>query len=216
MPPIADRLGATMFRPPVCRAVVVAACCVGIGGPGMALADEHTASGTVTRWSPISEVVIRANPDGTTSYCRYWNGTLTTDAGQQIDLFVETGLSGSLDTELLPTDPTAFKMVHTLERARSRKGSVATISYADSVLACGLTLTNVVTSASSTSPCIVPGLRGKSLPAARRALKAQSCAVGRITRRKSSSLRPGRVLSSAPKAGATRAEGSAVALVVSR
>jgi hypothetical protein len=212
---IADTLGATMWSLPVCRAVVIGACSLGIATPGVALAGEHTASGTVTRWSPISELVIRASGDGT-SYCRYWNGTLTTDAGQKIDLFVETALSGSLDTALVPTDPRAIKMVQTLARARSRKGSVATISYVDSVLACGLTLTNVVTSASATSPCIVPGLRGKTLPAARRALKAESCTVGRVTRRRSSALRPGRVLSSTPKAGATRAEGGAVALVVSR
>jgi hypothetical protein len=205
-----------MWSLPTCRAVAIAACCVAMAAPGVALADEHTASGTVTRWSPIAEFVIYSDGRGTFSYCRYWNGTLTTDAGQKIDLFVETALSGSFDTEFVPTDPTAFTMVKTLERANSRKGSVATISYVDSVLACGLTLTNVVTSATATSPCIVPGLRGKTLPAARKALKAQSCAVGRITRRRSSTMRPGRVLSSKPKMGATRAEGSAVALVVSR
>lgn len=64
--------------------------------------------------------------------------------------------------------------------------------------------------------CVVPKLRGKSLPAAKRALKNAHCAVGKITTHKSSTVSKGRVISSSPKAASKHKAGAKVALTVSR
>jgi beta-lactam-binding protein with PASTA domain len=64
--------------------------------------------------------------------------------------------------------------------------------------------------------CVVPKLKGKRLAAARRALKKAHCAVGHITKRKSSTVRKGRVISSRPKAASRHQTGTRVALTVSR
>ncbi len=65
-------------------------------------------------------------------------------------------------------------------------------------------------------PCVVPRLRGKALASARRAIRRNLCAVGRLRRVRSSSVHAGHVISSAPKAGRHRARGAKVSLVVSR
>jgi hypothetical protein len=69
--------------------------------------------------------------------------------------------------------------------------------------------------------CTVPNVNGKSLAAARRALGAQHCSVGRVTSRHKPKLRPGkrkmwvRVVSREfPAAGSTRPRGSKVALTL--
>jgi hypothetical protein len=64
--------------------------------------------------------------------------------------------------------------------------------------------------------CVVPKLRGKRLPAAKRALRQAHCTIGRITRRRSSAVRRGKVISSRPKAKSRRPAGTKVALAVSR
>jgi PKD domain/PASTA domain len=64
--------------------------------------------------------------------------------------------------------------------------------------------------------CIVPKLRGKSLATAKRALKRAHCGVGKVTRKRSSSVRSGHVIGSKPKAGRHRPRGTRVALLVSR
>jgi hypothetical protein len=64
--------------------------------------------------------------------------------------------------------------------------------------------------------CVVPKLKGKRLAAATRALKKAHCAVGRITKRKSSTLRKGRVISSSPSASSRHHAGTKIALTVSR
>jgi hypothetical protein len=64
--------------------------------------------------------------------------------------------------------------------------------------------------------CVVPKLRGKTLHAARVALRRAHCRVGKIHRVRSHRVRKGRILSSAPRAGAHRRAGAKVSLVVSR
>ena len=65
-------------------------------------------------------------------------------------------------------------------------------------------------------PCVVPKLEGKRLAAATRALKKARCAVGHITKRKSSTVRKGRVISSRPPASSRHKAGTKIALTVSR
>lgn len=64
--------------------------------------------------------------------------------------------------------------------------------------------------------CVVPKLAGKTLKAARAALKKANCKAGKVTRARSRKVKVGRVILSRPKAGTRRPIGSAVALVVSR
>jgi PASTA domain len=64
-------------------------------------------------------------------------------------------------------------------------------------------------------PCVVPNVRGRTLASARIALGRANCAVGRITRRASTTVPKGRVISTAPRAGARLASRARVSLVVS-
>jgi hypothetical protein len=63
--------------------------------------------------------------------------------------------------------------------------------------------------------CKVPNVVGKTLTTARRLIAGGRCRVGRVRRARSARAR-GRVLSQSPRAGARRARGSRVNLVVSR
>jgi hypothetical protein len=65
-------------------------------------------------------------------------------------------------------------------------------------------------------PCVVPAVVGKSLAAARAAIRRSHCRAGRITRARSTTVPKGRVLSQRPAAGRRLARGAEVNLVVSR
>ena len=73
-----------------------------------------------------------------------------------------------------------------------------------------------VTAATKQELCVVPKLKGKRLAAAKKALKKAHCAVGRITKHKSSTVRKGKVISSSPKRGSKHRGGTKIALSVSR
>ena len=66
----------------------------------------------------------------------------------------------------------------------------------------------------ATQGCVVPKLIGKTLVAARRAIVAAHCSVGAIRRAVSTRAKQGLVVSQTPPAGAKRARGTRVALVV--
>jgi hypothetical protein len=200
--------------------LLAAACCAGLAAPGAALADG-TATGTVTRMPATTILIMLPHGDGTVSYCRSWEGTVTTSTGETVDFHVQTPLMGTLDSDagLVATDEHAVQVMQTLMAARYGPPAIVTISYVDAVKACGLLLTNIVTSASATlipQPCVVPVLTGMSLASAKRVLKGSSCTAGPITRRRSRTVPKGSVISTSPKKGSKRAPGAAVALVVSR
>jgi hypothetical protein len=69
---------------------------------------------------------------------------------------------------------------------------------------------------SSTSICLVPRLRGKTLETARRSIKSHDCSVGKIKRATSRSIKRGRVISQKPKPGTQLTHGARVRLVVSK
>jgi PASTA domain len=64
--------------------------------------------------------------------------------------------------------------------------------------------------------CVVPRLRGKTVPAARTALTRARCVLGRVRRVRIRSGRVGRVLSQSPRAGTSRPRGTRVTIVVGR
>ena len=63
-------------------------------------------------------------------------------------------------------------------------------------------------------PCVVPNLVGKTLAAAKLALKRALCSVGRVTRVASPTAKKGRVVSQRPKRGTRAKRHTKVALVV--
>jgi hypothetical protein len=73
----------------------------------------------------------------------------------------------------------------------------------------------VLFDSSATPPCLVPRLKGKTLAAARRSIKAQHCAVGKVTHTVSRTVKTGRVVSQRPKPGLLLKHGAKVSLVVS-
>jgi uncharacterized delta-60 repeat protein len=64
--------------------------------------------------------------------------------------------------------------------------------------------------------CVVPNVRGKKLPAARKSIKQALCRVGTVSRQRSKPAKKGRVLSQRPKAGATVVGGTKVSLVLGK
>lgn len=68
----------------------------------------------------------------------------------------------------------------------------------------------------ATRACVVPKVKGKTAAAARKAIRRAGCKVGAIRRSYSASIRSGRVVSQSPRAGARRAAGTKVTLVLSK
>jgi beta-lactam-binding protein with PASTA domain len=63
--------------------------------------------------------------------------------------------------------------------------------------------------------CVVPRLKGKTLPAARKALAKAHCGLGKVTK-KFSSAKKGRVISQKAAAGKHLAKGAKVAVALSK
>jgi uncharacterized delta-60 repeat protein len=64
--------------------------------------------------------------------------------------------------------------------------------------------------------CIVPKVKGKTLKAAKRAIKRAHCSVGKVTRAYSAKVKRGRVISQKPKPGRKLAAGAKVKLTLSK
>jgi beta-lactam-binding protein with PASTA domain len=78
-----------------------------------------------------------------------------------------------------------------------------------------LTVSKGKSSSSSGKKCKVPNVVGKSEAAAKTALRKANCAVGKVTKKASSTVKSGKVISSSPHAGVTKPKGTKVALTVS-
>ena len=64
--------------------------------------------------------------------------------------------------------------------------------------------------------CVVPNVKRKTLPAARKALVARRCALGKVRRAYSAKVRKGRVVTQSRRPGLRLKRGTKVAVVVSR
>jgi subtilisin family serine protease len=64
--------------------------------------------------------------------------------------------------------------------------------------------------------CVVPNVKGKTVPAARQLLAARRCALGNITRKYSARVKKGRILSQTRRPGARLPRGTRVGVGVSR
>jgi PASTA domain len=186
-----------------------------------AMPTLQTASGTVTSLSNDELFMDGAPSEGPATFCEMWQGALRTSSGPQLSFLIAETFTES-GNGLTPTDPTAIGAYDAIEKgaADAKRGAVVRMSYIGSEIVCGYTAANVVTAASVTLPkqksCVVPRLVGRSLDAARMALKSSGCRIGKITHRKSSSVPNGVVIATRPKRGSRRTAGASVALIVSR
>jgi subtilisin family serine protease len=64
--------------------------------------------------------------------------------------------------------------------------------------------------------CVVPKLKGKTVVAARKALKARRCALGRVKRAYSAKVKKGRIVSQTKRPGTRLKRGTKVGVVISR
>ena len=83
---------------------------------------------------------------------------------------------------------------------------------------CKLKVTGALTATAkfTLKNCVVPNVKGKTLSAAKRALRAHSCSAGKIKQAFSSKVRAGRVISQSPKAGTHLKHNARVNLTVSK
>lgn len=87
---------------------------------------------------------------------------------------------------------------------------------------CAVTLSSDMTVAAAfeinppTAKCVVPKLKGKTLAAAKRAIRNHYCSVGKVTKVKSSAKNRGHVVSQSPRPGKRLRTGSKVALKVGK
>ena len=207
------------------KAIVAFAACVCLAVlPSAAGAAQETSSGKVAQFLDVPVLLTQSFSNKPPSYCEYWGGKFRTESGQTITFFVETGLSGSPKSAkgLVPTDPGAIRIANTFAIADPEpKDAVLKISYVDSEVRCGETLTNVVKSASLAlprdAPCVVPiNLVGQFLADSETELREAHCTVGTITGIKSATARAGTVISSSPDPSTFARPRTAVRLVVSR
>jgi hypothetical protein len=84
--------------------------------------------------------------------------------------------------------------------------------------ACKVTATEALslTAKFTLKSCVVPRVTGKTLAAAKRALKAHSCRIGKVKQAFSSKVKKGRVVAQKPKPGKHLRHGAKVALTVSK
>jgi hypothetical protein len=111
-------------------------------GPSAPPPIMHTATGTIAAISPgVALLQLGRN------YCEAWHGAMRTTAGQTIDFYVETALTGDLQTTgLLPVDKAADQRAKALQQAWAlRPRPPTTITYKGPVTACGFHLSAVVT-----------------------------------------------------------------------
>ncbi len=81
---------------------------------------------------------------------------------------------------------------------------------------CSLTMRSNHRVVAHFSRCVVPGVRGRKLTTAKKMIRHAHCSVGKISRKRSRILPPGRVLRQYPRAHSKRPAGTKVRLQVSR
>jgi hypothetical protein len=123
----------------------------------------------------------------------------------------------------LRSSRTGLNGAHVSRRSRGGPGTVGVRAVLLACIGLGLALGAVAGSASiannipgRTSRCVVPNVRGKTLPGARRAIARTHCSVGKIRRAYSKIVKKGRVILEKPKPGTLLPSRGKVNLLVSR
>jgi PASTA domain len=131
---------------------------------------------------------------------------------QQGLLLTETaGTWGTGIEATLPSNATFGAVLTSVSCPSAETYCNAVGSYGVSMVGQGLLM-----SGSTTPPCLVPKVRGKTLSAAKRSIKAHDCSVGKVKHASSRTVKKGHVISQTPKPGVRLKHGARVNLVVSR
>jgi PASTA domain len=111
----------------------------------------------------------------------------------------------------LPSNATYGAVLTSVSCPSAEKYCSAGGSYGVSMASQGLLM-----GSSATPPCLVPKLKGKSLSAAKRSIKAHDCSVGKVKHARSRTIKKGHVISQKPKPGTQLKHGGKINLVVSK
>jgi hypothetical protein len=181
------------------------------GNPVLTATAAGTGSGTLTATvNPGQLAAVAVSPGSASVAARGSRTFLATAADAYGNAVSATSARWSIAPATLGTlspksgSSTAFKAGST-PRSGSVVASIGAISGRASVKV-----------AAQLPPCIVPRLRGRTLLAARRAVKRRHCVLGRVRRAYSPVIRRGRVLSQRPAPGVRRPHGTKVNLTISR
>jgi len=137
---------------------------------------------------------------GVDGFSYHWDTAPATEADAIKDA-EETATSAS--SRILPAGSFYFHL-----RTRDNAGNWSSTTHAGPFV--------ISVDAIAPPRCVVPRLRGKTVPAARTALTRARCVLGRVRRVRIRSGRGGRVLSQSVRAGSRRPRGTRVAIVVGR
>jgi PASTA domain len=116
-----------------------------------------------------------------------------------------TDLAGQSGQVMQLSDSEAGLRIRVVVNATNAAGSASAASDATAVVR-----------RQQTRRCTVPNVKGKTIAAARSAIRARQCSVGRIRRAYSARVKAGRVIGQAPRAGARLRAGAKVNLVLSK
>jgi Tol biopolymer transport system component len=105
---------------------------------------------------------------------------------------------------------------HEKRRSLMRRLTLSTGIAATLMVFLTVGLASAHTDAATSGGCVVPKVTGKTLRAARKAIRRHHCKVGAISKVYSSHVKRGRVISEKPGAGAHRKRGKKVRLTVSK
>lgn len=185
-----------------------------------AVVTATSAAGATTSASTFSDVVPYVAPENIARPAVFGNaklrGILTATPGQwrgtqPLSFAFEwqrctaagacSAIPGETRTQLNVTNRDVGSSIRVVVTARNDAGSTLAASDA---------------TARIPAVCRVPGVKGRTLVAAKRALARGHCRLGRVKRTYSRRVKRGRVISQTPAAGAERPAGTTVRLVVSR
>ncbi|HJR01551.1 MAG TPA: PASTA domain-containing protein, partial [Methylomirabilota bacterium] len=213
-------------------------CTEATGGPGLASCNDSVGTGTSTGGSGHLDTltvgahtytVTATSKDGATATAQIAY-TVVSQPAAPSTLTVTTAGTGSGSVSSSPagiecgatcTHAFALGTQVTLSATAAAGSTFAGWSGACSGTGpCTLTMNAdqsvTATFRAASHACVVPRLKGKTLKAARKALRRAHCALGKVRRAYSSKVKRGRVVAQKPRPGARRRAGAKVALTLSR
>lgn len=157
--------------------------------------------------------------------------TATVDPnGQDTSAYFEYGAGDALDVATPPQDvgsglDPATVVAEILGLQPGTSYSYRIVSENPGATSTGATQTFTTPTASASSApskaraktvCRVPRLRGKTVKAAKRAIRRNHCKVGKVKKHRAKTVKRGRVVSQSPKPGKKRPKGAKVKMTVRR
>jgi uncharacterized delta-60 repeat protein len=196
-------------------------CSASFGGAPVKLTATAAAGSSFVAWSGacsgVGSCTLSLAADRTATARFETDKTLTlTTAGAGIGTVTSNPAGISCGTAC--AHPFKYGTVLTLTAAASSRSVFKGWSGVCSGTAtCTVTMSTArAVTAAFAARCIVPNVKGKTLLAAKHAITKAHCALGKVTKAFSTSMRKGRVISERPRAGTKLAPGSKLRLSLSK